>query len=94
MSSKLNIQDILLVLAPVQVELRYKISCFIKLIGEEICSAKLLPTPHAVCYDKISLAESGFVAWEVHPCLTRLIFQLPHMFTTDGFPGQISRIFL
>ena len=42
-----------------QVELRHPISCFIKLISEEICSAKFSPTPHVICYDKISLAELG-----------------------------------
>ena len=43
---------------------------------------------------QISLAESGCIVWEAHPLLTRLILQLPHMFTTVGFPGQISEIFL
>ena len=36
-----------------QVELRHPISCFIKLISEEICSAKLLPAPHVICYDSV-----------------------------------------
>ena len=43
---------------------------------------------------QISLAESGCIVWEAHPLLTRLILQLPHMFTIVGFSVSNFRDFL